>query len=140
MVQGVRFLEVWERVKKETDITTFTQLAEIVGTTHQYVSRKKTKDEFPVSWAFVIAQKYGLSTDWIMTGAGKKYLYKNQEINPLLEEVNDWLNEEKKHESETFKILFNEQMIRAFFDFEAWQEEKKGKAETVASWPASKVA
>jgi len=137
MAQTNNFLEIWERVKKETNLSTFTQLAELVETTHQYVSRKKAKNDFLVMWAFVIAQKFNLSTDWIMTGKGPKRHKEGDEINPLLAEVNEWLNEEGKHKDKEFEILFRNQMIRAFFDYEKWVD-KKTKQENSESFSLNK--
>lgn len=140
MTQTGNFLEIWGRVKEKTDLSTFTQLAELVETTHQYVSRKKAKDEFPVSWAFVIAQKFDLSTDWIMTGKDPKQIGERAGINPLLVDVNEWLNEEKKHKNAEFRILFQEQMIRAFFDYEKWKLRKEGGLDSGEHFLSSKVA
>ena len=134
------FLEIWGRVKEKTNLSTFTQLAELVETTHQYVSRKKAKDEFPVNWAFVIAQKFDLSTDWIMTGKDPKQISEGTGINPLLVDVNEWLNEEKKHKNAEFRILFQEQMIRAFFDYEKWKLRKEGGLDSGEHSLSSKVA
>ena len=55
-----------------------------------------------------------------MTGEGPKRRNEGVKMNPLLIEVNEWLNEEKKEKNAEFKILFQHQMIRAFFDFEKW--------------------
>ncbi|MGE4402900.1 MAG: helix-turn-helix domain-containing protein [Desulfobulbus sp.] len=140
MVQQKGFSEIWERVKEHTELKTFIQLADMVGTTHQYVSRKKSKNEFPANWAFLIANKYGISTDWIMTGNGKIRLNEENEINPLLIDVNEWLNEEKKEKDPEFRILFRNQMVRAFFDYEKWLL-KRGKTESGEyRFPSSKVA
>lgn len=137
MAQVGKFLEVWGRVKDKTGISTLTHLAELVETTHQYVSRKKAKDEFPVSWAFIIAQRFNLSTDWIMTGEYPKRINEGAEINPLLVEVNEWLNEGEKHKSADFRILFQQQMIRAFFDYEEWKLRKE-ESETKKDYSSSR--
>ncbi|WP_028581725.1 LexA family transcriptional regulator [Desulfogranum japonicum] len=62
------FSKIWKRITSETEIKKFNQLAELVGTTGQYVSRKKNKDEFPIEWAYSVAKKYGLLTEWIIEG------------------------------------------------------------------------
>lgn len=132
MVQFGKFSEVWERVKSKTDLTTFIQLAELVETTHQYVSRKKIKDEFPVNWAFVIAQKYGISTDWLMTGESLKDLKDRPKKRKLViqNEIEEWLAEEVGRNPEREK-WFEIQMLDSFPAFREWKrkrDEKNGNA------------
>jgi hypothetical protein len=66
------FEEIWGRITSETEIKNLTELGRIVGSTQQYVSKKKKKDEFPVRWAYTVAKKYNLLTEWILTGEGPK--------------------------------------------------------------------
>jgi len=141
MVQIGRFSEVWERVKGETGISTFTQLAELVETTHQYVSRKKTKDEFPVAWAFAIAQKYELSTDWIMTGENPKRLKdvpQNRQFD-ILNEFEEWLIEEVRRNPER-KIWFEIHLLDSFQTFAEWKRKRDEKEGGESASPARKVA
>lgn len=125
MVQFGSFSEIWERVRANTDLSTFTQLAELVETTHQYVSRKKAKDEFPIYWAFTIAQKYGLSTDWLMTGEGPRKhreLHQNRNFE-LLNEFEEWLAEEVR-QTPSRKEWFEIQLLDSFQPFKKWIEAK----------------
>jgi hypothetical protein len=94
------FLHIWDRIKNETDIQTLTGLAAFLGTTQQHVSKKKGINEFSVQWAFKIAHKYDLSTDWIMTGKGQKKRDKPDSSyqNDILHEVDRWLTEVIKNE------------------------------------------
>ena len=80
-----------------------------------------------------------LDVAWLLTGESSETGEK-EKINPLLVDVNEWLNEEEKHKDAEFEILFRKQMIRAFFDYEAWRERKEGKNKSEADYPASKVA
>ena len=110
------FNEIWERIKKETDIKTLKELAKKVDTTQSYVSRKKQKNEFPVKWAYSIGREYSLLTEWIITGEGPKNLFatnepniiytkktikhkepagKDKEIDFLLKKIKQWLLEIK---------------------------------------------
>ena len=134
------FEAVWERIKEETGLTSLQSLADVIKKTQPAVSKAKMKGEFPAGWAYLVGRQFGLLTEWIMTGEGPKRLSEGVEINPLLAEVNEWLNEEKKHKDADFEILFRKQMIRAFFDYEAWRERKDGKNKSEADYPASKVA
>ncbi|MCI5146559.1 MAG: hypothetical protein D3923_13785 [Candidatus Electrothrix sp. AR3] len=110
------FNEIWERIKKETDIKTLKELAKKVETTQSYVSRKKQKNEFPVKWAYSIGREYSLLTEWIITGEGPKNLFatnepdklytkktidqrepaEKDEIDFLLRKIKQWLLELKK--------------------------------------------
>ena len=134
------FKEAFERIEAATGIKTMTELAKIVGSSQQYISKKSREGPFPVAWAHEVAKKYGLSTDWIMLGGGPKRINETTEINPLLVDVNEWLNEEKKHKNAEFRILFQEQMIRAFFDYEKWKLRKESGLDSGEHFPSSKVA
>jgi len=89
------FLSIWGRIKNNSDLRTLTNLALFVGTTQQHVSKKKKDNIFPTDWAFKVGQKYGLNTDWIMTGNGSMNSgesepdYKNE----LLYDIDRWLTE-----------------------------------------------
>jgi len=136
------FSEIWQRVKSTTEIKTFTELANLVGTTSQYISRKKKENDFPVSWAFAIAQKYGVSTDWIMTGAEPKKIQAQNEKKRQLEitnEINAWLQE--LLEKEPFrKDWFRGNFEDAFPAFKAWKEEKEESEAAKAYTSSRKVA
>ena len=87
------FADIWHRILFTTDLEKNSDSAVLVGTTPQYILRMKNKDEFSVAWAFEVAQKYGLNTDWIMTGKGSM---KSSESEPefhneLLHEIDKWL-------------------------------------------------
>ena len=62
------FEETWRRIKEKTDIKTQQGLANKLNMTQGSVSDAKKRGEFPTGWAFKIAQIYGLSTDWLLTG------------------------------------------------------------------------
>ena len=134
------FKEAFERIEAATGIKTMTELAKIVGSSQQYVSKKSREGPFPVVWAHEVAKKYGLSTDWIMLGEGPKRISEGAEINPLLVDVNEWLNEEKKHKDAEFNILFRRQMIRAFFDYEEWRRKRDAQESAEAGDLSRKVA
>ena len=68
------FNEIWQRVEQETRIRSQKKLAEELSISRAVVSKWKNLNMFPVEWAYRIAQKYGLSTEWIMTGEGPKRL------------------------------------------------------------------
>jgi hypothetical protein len=122
----MKFSEVWERIKSRTEIKNISQLAEIIGKTPQNVSVKKGKgEEFPIEWAYLVAEKYDLSLNWVLKGeepvrAGAAREPKNSYV--LL--IDEWLDEMKGEDprrEEWFKCNFED----AFPSFKSWVERKK---------------
>jgi hypothetical protein len=64
------FDSVWERVVKTTGWKTQTDLATFLGITQASVAGAKKRGLFPIEWAYKIAQAYGTSTDWLLSGKG----------------------------------------------------------------------
>lgn len=133
------FDEIWTRIKAETNLKSLQSLANIVKISQPAVSEMKGKGKFPPGWAYSVGKEFGLLTEWIMTGEGQKRPG-NVEINPLLIDVNEWLNEEKKDKDAEFCSLFKSQMVRAFFDYERWIQKREEKEGGGDRFPASKVA
>ena len=128
------FSEIWERVRRETPLENFTQLAEIVETAASNITKRKNEDIFPVEWAFWIGEKYGISTEWILTGKRRKTA---RSVDPFFSELEEWAKEVS--ESENLKWLEN-QIENQFPDFKRWREEKTQPSKTTADYPSSKVA
>ena len=127
------FLDIWERIKSATNINTLTQFAVFLETTQPYISRKKSQNDFPVEWAFKVAQEYGLNTDWIMTGKGSMRSGESEPEfqNELLHEIDRWLAGQIKKEpfrKEWFKGSF----LDAFPLFAEWKksQEKEEREDT----------
>ena len=126
------FEKIWERIKNETKINNFTELAKVAKTTHQYVSRKKKANDFPIKWAYLVAKKYGLSTEWILTGKGPKRLdqqatratYENE----FLELVDEWLTDLTRKEprrAEWFRYQFED----SFPGFKEWMKQREAQGQ-----------
>ena len=130
------FEEALARIKAEVGIKTLSGLAEIVGSSQQYVSKKSKESEFPVQWAYLVGKKYGLLTEWIMTGEGPKRI-EEKGRSAFLVELEGWAKEVS--ESENLKWLEN-QIENQFPDFKRWREEKTQPPKTTADYPSSKVA
>ena len=130
------FEEALARIKAEVGIKTLSGLAEIVGSSQQYVSKKSKESEFPVPWAYLVGKKYGLLTEWIMTGEGPKRIQEKGR-SAFLVELEEWAKEVS--ESENLKWLEN-QIENQFPDFKRWREEKTQPSEITADCPSSKVA
>jgi len=67
------FAAAWGRIKKETSISNFNGLAEVIGKTQPSISARKKAGDFPIEWAYLVAKEYSLSTEWILTGEGAKF-------------------------------------------------------------------
>ena len=136
------FLQIWERVTAETDIKKLNELADLVGTTQQYVSRKKSKNEFSVEWAYKIAQKYDLLTEWLMTGKGPKRLSdEKSEVlsHPILLEIDEWLAGlvvEKPEATSWFTFEFESK----FPMFSEWKKRKRAEDGRNTTTPTNNVA
>lgn len=120
-------MEVWERIKKETGLNSMKNLAVTVNISPQAVSEMKSKGKFPPGWAYIIGEQFNLLTEWIMKGKGPKRIDEKLEINPLLIEINSWLNEEIKKNPKK-EIWFEVEFERSFYEFKKWKEEKEGAA------------
>ena len=131
----MNFNKIISRVRKETDIKTLTGLAEFIGTTQPHISKKKKENDFQANWAFKIAQKYNLSTDWIMTGKGPKRLnLKVQNVegdsNYLLQ-LKIWFKEitfQDSRKTTWFEIQFEQ----AFPEFVEWMKDKEAEKQKAA--------
>jgi hypothetical protein len=122
------FSSVWNRIKEETSIKNVTQLAGIVGKTQPNVSKKKAQGkEFPIEWAYLVAKKYNLSTDWILTGEGDKHVEgKAVPENQYIIMLEDWLNE-LKAEDPRKEYWFQCQIEETFPGFKEWLEQKEAE-------------
>lgn len=129
------FEESLKRIEAATGVKTMTELAKIVGSSQQYVSKKSREGEFPVIWAYEVAQKFGLSTDWIMTGKQER---KISEIR-VLTELEKWISEEIRKNPKK-EVWFEIQLQESFPAFKAWKEEKEEAERATATFPTSKVA
>lgn len=124
------FLPVWERIIKETELKKLVQLADFMGVSQQYVSKKKRENDFPIEWAFRIAQSYNLSTDWLLTGKGPRRrddVVSRKEIsNDLIAELDQWLSEllvKEPYRKDWFKGILED----AFPRFKKWKKRREGK-------------
>ena len=130
------FEKIWARIREETPIKNLTELAGISGITQSGLSKAKGRDYFSAEWAYLVGKKYGLLTEWIMTGEGPKRI-QEQGRSAFLVELEEWAKEVS--ESENLKWLEN-QIENQFPDFKRWREEKTQPSEITADCPSSKVA
>jgi hypothetical protein len=123
------FNEIIGRIKQETGIKNISELADFVGTTQPYMSKKKSQNDFSIKWAYQIATKYDLSTEWIMTGKGPKRISPEISIkNAYLLALEEWLNEIAKNDPRK-EFWFQCSIEKTFPEFKEWIERKKGTLE-----------
>ena len=131
----IRFDPVWNRISKECKIKNITQLSKIIGVSQSNVSKKKKADNFPVEWAYEIAKKYNLLTEWILTGENQKKSGKNggvvedlrggvRQKDVFLQEIENWLSELEKKEPGR-RTWFKYDFLEKYPQFESWLERKK---------------
>ena len=115
----------------------------LVGTTQQFVSRKKSKNEFPVEWAYKVGRKYNLLTEWILTGEGPKrvrepFIFKRHRFD-FLEDLEDWLTElvaKEPDRAEWAKHCISD----ALPNFKEWKKKKELVLGGEGDYPQDKVA
>lgn len=105
------FEDIFRRISEQTDLKTSTNLAEFLGISSASVSKQKTGNTFPASWAVLIAKQYNLDLNFIVFG--EKYADKmrkdDEDMNVLirnyLEKKHDF---ELKNEDYVLKVLSGE--------------------------------
>lgn len=121
------FDEVWDRVKKETDIKKLRQLAEVVESTQQNISNRKKAKSFPVTWAYQISKKSNLNIEWILEGTGPiRPDQPNREIE-IINQIEKWVTETEKKEPGAlswFKFDFR----KKYPEFDKWEKREEGNS------------
>ena len=135
------FEDIWERIRKETDLRTLADLGQVIEKKQQTISYSKTKNEFSPAWAYLVGKKYGLLTEWIMTGNGPKRLGEDRGIRKfdILNQAEEWLTDEVRKNPKK-EIWFEVEFEKAFEEFKKWKEEKEESATEEGYSPAYKVA
>jgi len=131
----MRFDEVWLRILANTSIKKNKELANIVGIAESVVSKRAKENNFPVEWGFFVAQEFGLSTDWLLTGEGEKEAEKKD----FLSEVQEWIDESCRTNAD-MKIWFKVQFENKFPEFVEWKKRKDERLEQHNITRNSKIA
>lgn len=109
------FTSCLERIKSKTPISNQSQLAKILKVTTSNVTKRKHDNIFPEKWAFIVAQKYNLSTDWILTGkwpkaAGEKNKEDHfQDVSNTREFNEGYIN---SYDSISFDCYWNNELVK----------------------------
>ena len=112
------FLRSWDRVREKTDLENLNQLADIVETSNSNITKRKKEDNFPIEWAFEVAQRYGLTTEWILTGKGSPAL---EAKDNFFHDLEKWGQEIGDSENITWLKNQIEEILPAF---KKWREDK----------------
>lgn len=75
----IPFDPVFSRVQKVLGFDKDIQFAKYIDIKPSVVHGAKKRDSFPITWAFMLSEKVGLSIDWILFGKGNTYLGKTPE-------------------------------------------------------------
>lgn len=140
---GSSFSDVWQRITKETDIKFHKDLGELVGVTQQNVSIRKKENLFPYGWAYPVAHKYHLLTEWILTGEGPKRLDELKSDKcydfKILNELEEWLSElvvKEPYRKEWFLASIED----CFPMFKEWKKRKDEEENEDTIFPSKKTA
>lgn len=118
------FFEIWGRITEETPIKNFAHLAKEVDSSKQSVSRKKNVNEFPIEWAFKIARKFDLNTDWLVTGQGPKRLDEPGESQVEKKSIiEEWVRDVMDKEGHDGRIVM--ELSLQVPEFRDWYKAKK---------------
>lgn len=124
------FTDSWDRIKKETNIKYLSDLAEVIETSQPNVSRQKKEKTFPPGWAYIVGKKYGLLTEWIMTGEGPKRLgekiVNDEKEAPPKGIIEEWIQEVREKEGNDGRIVM--ELTLQVEEFRTWFQEHKSKA------------
>ena len=135
------FLETWERVKKNTPIENFNQLADIVETSVSNVTKRKNEDNFPIEWAFHVAQQYKFSTEWLLTGENLEKRENCTQCSKfeILNKLEAWLDDITREEPYR-KEWFQAEIEDKFPTFKKWEKEKGRTAGPYEEFLPRKIA
>lgn len=133
------FEDIFQRICKEIGIKSIRQLADIIGRKQPTISAAKSKNVFSAEWAYIIAKKYDLLTEWIMTGKGPKSLNSIDKIQEdlIFSEIKEWIGETSGKGSSDW---FENQFVRCFPDFLRWKEKKEFRIVAPSEQPEKKIA
>lgn len=122
------FLSSWGRVKDKTNLCKLNQLADFVGVSQQFVSKKKKENSFPIEWAFKVATTYNLSTDWIMRGEGKE----NRSKDDFFLQLESWAKETTGSNDITAIKNMIDQCLPMFKQWRKRREEQESSGDSSA--------
>lgn len=130
------FAVICNRVFKELSIDKDKQLVDILGVSQPTFSRKKSENTFDIEWAYFISRKYGLLTEWVLTGRGPKTLGTSTD-DDFFVELERWGKDVSKSDNIDW---MKTQIDQTFPMFKAWRKRKEDEKVSKAVCPDTKVA
>ena len=117
----IRRLQTSKRIKIKNNADLCKTLEKSPG----YVSRMKSKNEFPIKWAFIIGQKFNECPIWIMTGKHRQ----NCTEKKLAVLFGNWM-EIKEKEDPRNEVIIEVELEKAFPEFKTWKEKQFWNSKT----------
>lgn len=104
---------------------TLADLGQVIDKKQQTISYSKSKNEFSPAWAYIVGKKYGLLTEWIMTGEGPKRLseIKDNRKFDILSDAEEWLGEQVRKNPDR-KAWFELHLLDSFPGLKEWRENR----------------
>lgn len=118
------FEKIFGRIKEATAIKNMVQFSEIVEASQQNVSWRKKENKFPADWAFKVAQRYGLSTDWIMTGEGPQKPGQGSDDTEIVKQLGRWIQEQESKEPGAL-AWFSYDIRMKYPEFAKWEKREE---------------
>ncbi len=117
------FEEAWKRIQEATELSRLKQLAEIIKKSHQNISARKKTGNFPIEWAYIVGEKYNLSTKWILTGEGQKRKIEPPTEETYIETLGIWLDEYALPDARN-RAIFEVKLETTFPEFKEWLDKR----------------
>ncbi|MBU0730199.1 MAG: helix-turn-helix domain containing protein [Proteobacteria bacterium] len=137
----MNFTNIWNRIKKETDIRNMQDLASLVGSSQPTVSTKKKENIFPVEWAYKVGKKYNLLTEWIIEGKGpvRPNQMRSEREYEIISDLEKWIQEYAQREPGAI-AWFEVEFKRKFPEFDEWLKKREGVVDDGFSGEKKKIA
>ena len=122
-----KFDEIMKRLQtsKKTKIKSHAELCRVLEKNSGYVYKMKSKNEFPIKWAFIIGQKFNECPIWIMTGKHRP----NCTEKKLAVLFGKWM-EIKEEEDPRNEVIIEVELEKAFPEFKTWKEKQFWNSKT----------
>lgn len=117
------FEEIRKRINQETGIKTLKELAEMLGKKPNFIVRKRQENIFNANWAVEIGKRYKISTDWILTGEGRKNKDSGTE-HPYAVKLAEWM-EKKSEKDERAESHIEMTIEEALPEFKEWMDKNR---------------
>jgi len=105
MASKTNFEEVWERIKDNTNLHSFRDLAKFLEIEPASITGHKRKGVFNLKHAQKIAEKYKFNIDWLLTGKGTMMRWVLPKAPGPAQTESDQAEHEQKHNTTILKNM-----------------------------------